>query len=202
MVKVKICGLKRVADAEMLNKLHPDYAGFIFAPSKRQISLTQALAIRAALDESIPAVGVFVNEPIANIVAIVNSGAIQMVQLHGAEDEAYLKELKKRIAVPLIKAVAVKDAKAVKHQTEADLVLYDTYQKDMAGGTGQTFNWQLLTEAQRPFFLAGGLHADNLEAAIKQVRPYAVDISSGVETAGCKDFTKLSAVMAIIGRYK
>ena len=90
MVKVKICGLKRVEDAKMLNELRPDFAGFIFAPSKREFSLEQALEIRAALDEAIPAVGVFVNEPIENIVAIVESRAIQIVQLHGDEDNLSL----------------------------------------------------------------------------------------------------------------
>ena len=168
----------------MLNELRPDFAGFIFAPSKRQISLEQALEIRAALDEAIPAVGVFVNEPIENIVAIVESRAIQIVQLHGDEDNAYIEELGKRITLPIIKAVAVKDAADVKKAYTAD------------------FNWDLLKEATQPFFLAGGLHAGNLEGAIKQMQPYAVDISSGVETDGVKDFEKIRAVMEIIGRSK
>ena len=191
MVKVKICGLKRVEDAEMLNELRPDFAGFIFAPSKRQISLEQALEIRAALDEAIPAV-----------VAIVESRAIQIVQLHGDEDNAYIEELGKWITLPIIKAVAVKDAADVKKAYAADILLYDTYQSGVAGGTGKTFNWDLLKEATQPFFLAGGLHAGNLEGAIKQMQPYAVDISSGVETDGVKDFEKIRAVMEIIGRSK
>ena len=202
MVKVKICGLKRVEDAEVLNELRPDFAGFIFAPSKRQVSLEQALEIRAALDEAIPAVGVFVNEPIENIVAIVESRAIQIVQLHGDEDNAYIEELGKRITLPIIKAVAVKDAADVKKAYTADFLLYDTYQSGVAGGTGKTFNWDLLKEATQPFFLAGGLHAGNLEGAIKQMQPYAVDISSGVEADGVKDFEKIRAVMEIIGRSK
>lgn len=200
MVKVKICGLKRVEDAEMLNELRPDFAGFIFAPSKRQISLEQALKIRAALDDAIPAVGVFVNEPIENIVSIVASRAIQIVQLHGDEDNTYIEELGKRITLPIIKAVAVKDTSDIKKEYAADILLYDTYQSGVAGGTGKTFNWDLLKEATRPFFLAGGLHAGNLEAAIQQVQPYAVDISSGVETDGVKDFEKIRSVMKIIGR--
>lgn len=200
MVKVKICGLKRVEDAEMLNELRPDFAGFIFAPSKRRISLEQALPIRAALTEAIPAVGVFVNESIENIVAIVESRAIQIVQLHGEEDNTYIEELGKRITLPIIKAVAVKDADDVRQEYAADIILYDTYQSGVAGGTGKTFNWELLKEAKQPFFLAGGLHAGNLEAAIEQVKPYAVDISSGVETDGAKDFEKIRAVMEIIRR--
>ena len=186
----------------MLNELRPDFAGFIFATSKRQISLEQALEIRAALDEAIPAVGVFVNEPIENIVAIVESRAIQIVQLHGDEDNAYIEELGKRITLSIIKAVAVKDAADVKKAYTADFLLYDTYQSGVAGGTGKTFNWDLLKEATQPFFLAGGLHAGNLEGAIKQMQPYAVDISSGVETDGVKDFEKIRAVMEIIGRSK
>ena len=128
----------------MLNELRPDFAGFIFAPSKRQISLEQALEIRAALDEAIPAVGVFVNEPIENIVAIVESRAIQIVQLHGDEDNAYIEELGKWITLPIIKAVAVKDAADVKKAYAADILLYDTYQSGVAGGSGKTFNWVLL----------------------------------------------------------
>jgi len=200
MAKVKICGLKRVEDAKMLNELRPDFAGFIFAPSKRQISLEQALEIRATLDDAIPAVGVFVNEPIENIVAIVESRAIQIVQLHGDEDNTYIEELGKRITLPIIKAVAVKDTADVKKEYAADILLYDTYQSGVAGGTGKTFNWDLLKEATHPFFLAGGLHAGNLEAAIQKVQPYAVDISSGVEKDGVKDFEKIRSVMKIIGR--
>ncbi|RPA60702.1 phosphoribosylanthranilate isomerase [Aerococcus agrisoli] len=199
MTKVKLCGIRRLEDVAILNEVKPDYAGFIFAPSKRQVGVDEAEALRQALDPSIPAVGVFVDADPLFIKEVVDADIIQVVQLHGHEDAIYIEETRRLIGdVPIVQAVRVASPDDVHLETTADMVLFDAYSKGVQGGTGQQFNWDYLAGVDRKYFLAGGLNPDNIRTAIETVRPYAVDISSGVETDGVKDAAKIRALMARI----
>jgi phosphoribosylanthranilate isomerase len=179
--KIKICGLTRIEDIEAVNVAKPDYVGFVFAESRRKVSPAQANVLRGALRPEIIPVGVFVNETIENILLLVRENIIQAVQLHGAEDGNYIKELKSKTNIPIIKAVSVQkegDAQAWEN-CAADFLLLD----HKSGGTGETFNWNLIGKVTKPFFLAGGLSSENIADAIQMVKPFAVDTSSGVETS-------------------
>lgn len=188
MVKIKLCGLTRRCDIEWANELHPDYVGFVFAGSRRRVTDRQAAQLRKILREDIPAVGVFVDEPIDHVAALVRQGVIQMVQLHGAEDEGYIRELRRAVSVPVIQAFSVCSPEDIQDagKSSADFILLD----HGAGGTGQAFDWSLAAALDRPYFLAGGLHPGNAAAAA-ELRPYAVDVSSGIETEGVKDRQKM-----------
>lgn len=188
MVKIKLCGLTRRCDIEWANELHPDYVGFVFAGSRRPVTDGQAAQLRKILREDIPAVGVFVDEPIDHVAALVRQGVIQMVQLHGAEDEGYIRELRRAVSAPVIQAFSVRSPEDIQDagKSSADFILLD----HGAGGTGQAFDWSLAAALDRPYFLAGGLHPGNAAAAA-ELRPYAVDVSSGIETEGVKDRQKM-----------
>lgn len=188
MVKIKLCGLTRRCDSEWANELHPDYVGFVFAGSRRRVTDGQAAQLRKILREDIPAVGVFVDEPIDHVAALVRQGVIQMVQLHGAEDEGYIRELRRAVSVPVIQAFSVRSPEDIQAagKSSADFILLD----HGTGGTGQAFDWTLAAALDRPYFLAGGLHPGNAAAAA-ELRPYAVDVSSGIETEGVKDRQKM-----------
>lgn len=188
MVKIKLCGLTRRCDIDWANELLPDYVGFVFAGSRRRVTDEQAAQLRNILREDIPAVGVFVDEPIDHAAALVRQGVIQLVQLHGAEDEGYIRELRRAVSAPVIQAFSVRSSEDIQAagRSSADFVLLD----HGAGGTGRTFDWSLAAELDRPYFLAGGLHPGNAAAAA-ELRPYAVDVSSGIETAGVKDRQKM-----------
>jgi phosphoribosylanthranilate isomerase len=177
--KIKICGLTRPEDIAAVNEARPDYIGFVFAESRRKVTPQQARELRAALNENIIPVGVFVNECMENILEILHSGAISAIQLHGDEDENFIKTLRSQTAAPIITAVSVQsqgDAPAWE-SSAADYLLLD----HKGGGTGEVFDWDLIGEIKKPFFLAGGLTPKNVAAAIKKTAPYAVDVSSGVE---------------------
>ena len=199
MVKVKICGIKTAADAAALNCQKPDYAGFVFYPlSKRYVSLIIAARLKKLLDARIKTVGVFVNAPVEEIAAAAERGIIDLVQLHGDEDNAYIARLKRLCTLPIIKAVRVQDENDIKRAAyyDCDYLLFDTYYSQSAyGGTGRQFNLQLLSgvNINKPYFLAGGLNAQNVRQALKLAQPYAVDVSGGVETAGSKDEKKIQA---------
>lgn len=188
MVKIKLCGLTRRCDIDWANELLPDYVGFVFAGSRRRVTDEQAAQLRKLLREDIPAVGVFVDEPIDHVAALVRQGVIQLVQLHGAEDEAYIRELCQAVSVPVIQAFSVRSPEDIQAagRSSAEFVLLD----QGAGGTGQAFDWSLAAALDRPYFLAGGLHPGNAAAAA-ELRPYAVDVSSGIETEGVKDRQKM-----------
>ena len=199
-------------DIEYANRVKPDFVGFIFANTRRKISAAQAKQFREALDAEIPAVGVFVNEDIPVIASLVQDGCIDMIQLHGEEDADYIRRLREICDVPVIKAVKVQTVEQIR-QTAAlpvDYLLLDTYRKGVLGGTGEAFDWELLREARaaagdnaegelfgKPYFLAGGLHAGNLREAAA-LGSYGLDISSGIETDGSKDFTKMVEVMKLL----
>lgn len=198
MVKAKICGIKNLQDVQAVNKHKPDFAGFVFYPlSKRYVSLIVARQLKAALNRHIKTVGVFVNAPMEEIAAAAELGIIDLVQLHGDEGNAYIAELKKICKLPIIKAVRVQDENDIKRADyyNCDYLLFDTYSQSAYGGTGRQFNTQLLkgVKIHKPYFIAGGLNADNVRSALKGLKPFAADVSGGVETDGGKDAAKIKA---------
>lgn len=188
--KIKLCGLSRECDIETVNQLLPEYIGFVFAKkSIRYVSLEQAAVLRKQLSDQILAVGVFVNETPENVAKLLADGVIDIAQLHGSEDEAYIETLRALTDKPIIKAFSVKEEQDIRRAAEsrADLVLLDAG----SGGTGTAFDWGLLAGMERPYFLAGGLDASTVGEAVRKWRPYAVDVSSGIETDGYKDVEKM-----------
>lgn len=202
MTKIKICGLSSHQDIEAANKLMPDYIGFIFAKGIRQIKETTAKELKEALDDKIKAVGVFVNEDVEYIVSLCNQNIIDMIQIHGDEDEDYLRNLKSKTNKPLIRAFRIRSSEDIKMAEKccADYILLDSYVEGSYGGSGHSFSWSIAKELQRNYFLAGGIHAGNVMEAVKDNRPYCIDISSGVETNGTKDQAKMREVIGIIRR--
>lgn len=198
MSKIKICGIKRIEDIEIVNKYKPDYIGFVFYKNSRYVDFETAKKLKSKLDKSIRTVGVFVNEPIDFIVKLCISNVIDAVQLHGDEDDDYIKQLRARVKCRIIKAVRVKSTEQIlqEEQKKCDFLLLDTYKKDVYGGSGQKFNWNLIPDdLVKEYFLAGGLNADNIQLAIKTLHPFCVDVSSSVETDGVKDEQKIKEII-------
>lgn len=196
MTKIKFCGLKRKADIEAANALKPDYIGFVFAKdSRRYISPENAAVLKSQLSSEISAVGVFVNERPEYIASLLDDGLIDLAQLHGDEDEAYIDRLKGLTGKPLIKAFRITSTSdAMKSSaSSADMILLDS-----GTGSGRTFNWQLIKEIRRPYFLAGGLDPVNVSDAVRLLHPWAVDVSSSIETDGLKDIEKMAAFAAAV----
>ncbi len=196
MTKIKFCGLTRPDDIEAANRYRPEYAGFVFASaSRRYVSPQTAESLKLLLSPEIQAVGVFVNESVEKIAALLNQGIIDMAQLHGEEDGAYICRLKEQTGKPVIKAFKVKTAAdiAAAEQSPADYILLDS-----GAGTGTVFKWELIQGIHRPYFLAGGLSPDNVEKAVSLLHPFAVDVSSGIETDGKKDKEKMAAFAAAV----
>lgn len=191
MTKIKLCGLSRQCDIEWANELKPDYIGFIFwSKSKRNVSPERAKELKALLSPDIKAVGVFVDEPIENIAKLLSDNIIDLAQLHGSEDEEYIARLRTLSDKPIIKAFLLKskeDAKRAEKST-ADHILLDS-----GMGTGKGFDRSLLKNISRPYFLAGGLYPENVGIAVDTLSPYAVDVSSGIETDNFKDKNKMAA---------
>ena len=195
MVKIKICGLKRMEDIEIVNKYKPDYIGFVFADSKRKVTSDLACKMKKNLDSSIKSVGVFVDEDIDVIIKLYDEGIIDIAQLHGLENEEYIKKLKQKsnYQLEIINAIEMSDEKDLK---EYDNSLADYLLLDSGKGSGKTFDWRLIRkDLKKEFFLAGGLNSKNISKAIEEFNPYAVDLSSGVETDGYKDELKIKEVM-------
>lgn len=189
MTKIKLCGLSRVDDIIVANRLRPDYIGFVFfEKSKRNVTPEQAAALKTKLEDGIKAVGVFVSSPIDFVASLLEQDIIDAAQLHGKEDEAYIAELRKRTDKPIFQAFVVKSEEDVQraNASTADMVLLDS-----GIGSGNCFDWQLLSAVKRPFFLAGGLNPENIEEALTVVDPYGVDVSSGIETGNFKDEKKM-----------
>ena len=200
MTKIKICGIKRPEDISYVNKYLPDYIGFVFAKSKRMVDDAAALQLKKLLNKRIKAVGVFVNEPIEHITSLCRDNIIDLVQLHGEEDEEYIRELKQRIPGGIIKAIRVKgpvEMDAIQ-KLPCNHFLFDTYSEKQYGGSGLTFNRELIPKNCKPFFLAGGLNADNILKAIEDCHPYCVDISSGVEANAIKDENKIKEIIELV----
>ncbi len=197
MSLVKICGLKRECDIDYVNKYKPDYIGFVFAKSKRQVTPQQAERLKLKLDKNIKAVGVFVNQTVEFIADLCNRNIIDIIQLHGDEDNSYISQLKKITNRPIIKAVRVQSREQVvqAEKLDCDFLLLDTYSENAYGGVGESFNWKVIPKIKKPFFLAGGLNNKNVVNAIKSVNPYCVDLSSGAETNGFKDEDKIKKII-------
>jgi len=191
MSKVKICGLSRMEDIDAVNRALPDFVGFVFAPSRRRVDERMAVMLKEKLDARITAVGVFVDEEIDVMVRLCRDGVIDWVQLHGGEDATCIAALRERISNPVIQAVAITGG--TPPPDGADYLLFDSER----GGSGKTFDWMALCGIDRPYFLAGGLHAGNIHAALSR-QPYAVDVSSGVETDGSKDADKIDEFVRIV----
>ncbi len=185
-MKIKICGLFRDCDIDFVNEACPDYIGFVFAKSRRQISVEQAALLRKKLNPQISAVGVFVNEDVNIINRAVAEKIIDIVQLHGNENEDYIS----KVNAPIIKAVKIGD----QIPQNADYILFD----GAVAGSGHTFDWSLLPQTHKPFFLAGGINMNNVQKAMETVKPYAIDLSSGVETDGFKDKNKILEIVRAI----
>ena len=174
-MKIKICGLSRPEDIEYVNEALPDYIGFVFAKSKRQVTAEQAEKLKSKLNSGIQTVGVFVDAPIEEVVLLLERRIIDIVQLHGSENNEYMASLKAKTGCSMIKAIRVETAEDIiaAQSNPADYLLLD----HGAGGTGQAFDWTLVQECKKPFFLAGGIHIGNIEQAMKTGDPYAVDLS-------------------------
>lgn len=200
MIRIKICGLSRLKDIESVNAIVPDYIGFVFAKSRRQVNPDIAKILKGNLDPRIKSVGVFVNESIDHIVNLCSSKIIDIIQLHGDEDPAYIKLLQGYVPNKIIKAIRVKDSEDITKANEftCDYLLFDTFQDNQFGGSGKSFDWSLLSSINKPYFLAGGIHSGNILIAQKQCNPYCIDVSSGVETDGYKDADKIKDIVAKI----
>ena len=202
--KVKMCGISKIDTIPAVVEAKPDYMGLVFAPSKRQVTVEQAKTLVEELhkqyavrynSETIKTVGVFVNETVENLLKIAEEVKLDVIQLHGDEDEFFIQILKEQSNVEVWKAVQVRSAADAEKwiDSSADMLLFDAYHKDERGGTGEVFDWSSLDEFERPFMLAGGIDSTNVARAIRTVRPYGIDISSGIETEGVKDNEKMKA---------
>ena len=220
--KVKMCGISKIETIPAVIEANPDYMGLVFAPSKRQVTVEQAKTLVEELhkqyanrynrdaeqysnqtlihQEFIKTVGIFVNETLDNLVTIATEVNLDAVQLHGDEDEAFIQSLKERTNVEVWKAVQIRSAADAEAwiDSRADMLLFDAYHKDERGGTGEVFDWSCLDEFERPFMLAGGIDSTNVARAIRTVRSYGIDISSGIETDGVKDNEKITAFTKLV----
>lgn len=196
MAKIKMCGLFRPCDIRAANEIKPEYIGFVFSPgSRRYVTYEQASGLKTLLEPDIRAVGVFVDENPKTVADLLDQGVIDIAQLHGGEDESYIRKLRTLTDCPVIQAFCVKneyDAAQAQRST-ADYILLDS-----GAGTGTVFDWKLIQDIQRPYFLAGGLSPDNVGEAVRDLHPYAVDVSSGIETGGRKDQIKMAAFAAAV----
>lgn len=186
MTKVKICGLSTVEAVETAVLAGADYIGFVFAESKRQVSLEQAQELAKRVTGKSKIVGVFVSPSLEDLEQTIGQVSLDMVQIHGTFDEALIP----LISVPVIRAIQLSDQEA-QVSSQADYLLFDA----PVAGSGQTFDWGLLKDQkiQQDFFIAGGLTVDNVHQARETFQPYALDVSSGVETDGRKDIEKIKA---------
>lgn len=196
MTKTKLCGLSRPEDIAAANALKPDFVGFVFAASRRQVTPEAALRLRRLLDPAIPAVGVFVDEAPDRVADLLNRGVIQIAQLHGREGEEDLARLRTLApGRPLWQAFRLRQPEdaAPANASSADSILLDS-----GRGSGEAFDWALLSAIRRPYFLAGGLGPETVADALCTLRPYGVDVSSGVETDHKKDAEKMAAFVAAV----
>ena len=191
MTKIKMCGLSRTEDIEAANSIKPNYIGFVFAEiSKRRVSALEASKLKSKLDPEIKAVGVFLDDKLDFVASMLNLGIVDVVQLHGSENEEYIEKVREITNKPIIKAFIIRSKEDVERaeKSTADYILLDG-----GKGEGKVFDWSLLKAIKRPFFLAGGLNPDNAADAVKALKPYAVDVSTGIETDGVKDREKMAA---------
>ena len=196
MTRIKLCGLSRPCDIEAANELKPEYIGFVFVSNRRRyITPEKAKELKQLLAPEIGAVGVFIDEKPESVAGLLNHGVIDIAQLHGSEDEDYIRQLRALTDRPIIRAFRIESARDIEdaEHCSADYVLLDS-----GAGTGTTFDWNLIQNIKRPYFLAGGLSPDNARDAVKTLHPFAVDVSSGIETDGVKDKIKMAAFVAAV----
>ena len=196
MTKIKLCGITRSCDIEVVNTVKPEYIGFVFtSKSKRYVTPEMAAKLKRELSMDIKAVGVFVDEPVEKVAELLNENIIDIAQLHGNEDEEYISKLRALSNRPIIKAYRIEDKIDIAgiEKCSADYVLLDS-----GAGSGQTFDWESVKRIKRPYFLAGGLDAYNVAGAIRQMHPFAVDVSSGIETEGLKDKGKIMTFVSAV----
>jgi len=190
--KIKICGIRREEDIAIVNKYKPDFIGFVFAESKRRINFNQAIQLKKHLDNDILVVGVFVDSDIQDIIYLVENKVIDIIQLHGKEDEEFINNLKEfNESIKIIKAVLVKNKDDIKKWEESRA---DTLLLDSGKGSGNTFNWDLIGNIKKPFFIAGGIDSENIDEALK-FNPFGIDLSSGAEENGFKSSKKIAKIM-------
>ena len=196
MTKIKMCGISRIYDAETANTIMPDYVGFVFwSKSRRYIRPETASILRQTLNPQIMAAGVFVNDDADIIAKMYHNGLINMAQLHGNEDETYIKSLRKMADIPIIQAFRIMSQDDL---TKAAASTADYLLLDAGMGDGKTFDWDLLKGFDRPYILAGGLNCQNVTEAIRRLHPFGVDVSSGIETDGMKDKNKMVTFAAAV----
>lgn len=199
MVKVKICGIQQIADVAYINEIRPDYIGFVFAPSKRRITPKKAHDLIQHVSSSM-CVGVFVNDDIDDVVKIVQTCPLDIVQLHGDEDASYIKQLKTKIPIPIWKAIRLRRVEDIQqlHNEDIEHFLIDAYSDEVYGGSGKQFNRELLENMDvSNCVLAGGISVENVDELL-DLQPYGIDVSSSLETNGVKDKKKIDAFMAHI----
>mgnify|MGYP000851662899 FL=1 len=204
-MKIKLCGIRRREDIAFLNIYKPDYAGFVFAGTKRRVTPEQAAVLSGGLSPEIKRVGVFVNETAAGVESAVKTAGLSAVQLHGDENPEYISGLKKLLpSTEVWKAIRVNGRKSIESalKTDADMLLFDSYSEGGYGGTGKTADIKLIKSMKisRPFFIAGGISAENISGIVNTLSPYGVDVSSGIETNGVKDGQKIKRIMGIISK--
>lgn len=200
MTRIKFCGLRTLDDIFAANELLPEYVGFVFTPkSKRHVTPETADKLRGALSKKISAVGVFVNADVATVAELLNAGTIDLAQLHGDETDTYIKNLRTLTSKPIIKAFKIHaaDDLITAEKSPADFILLDA-----GAGDGLTFDWRLLKNFRREYFLAGGLTADNVGSAIELLNPFAVDVSSGIESGGRKNFKFMATFAEVVRRQR
>lgn len=195
-VKIKLCGMFRDQDIDYVNEARPDYIGFItmFPKSRRNIDLETALRLKKRLSPNIKSVAVSVNAPVERLAEFANSGAAELLQLHGSENAEYIAELRRLTGVPIIKAIKVTVFKDIE---DAQMLDVDFLLLDSGTGSGKAFDHSLIDRERitKPFFLAGGLTPENIRAAVLEVKPYGVDMSSGIETNKVKNRGKILAAV-------
>lgn len=197
-MKVKICGIRRPEDVQSINQSKPDYVGFIvdFPKSHRSVSIEALQNLTSQVDSSIEKVGVFVDTPLEVIADLLNQSIIDIAQLHGKQDENDIKQLKELTPKPIWKAFSVNSNANLREAegSSADLVLLD----HESGGTGQTFDWSLIQDFNRPYLLAGGMNETTIPRALAELKPDGIDVSSGVETNKFKDPEKIERIVRMI----
>lgn len=196
MTKIKLCGLSRPDDIKAANELMPEFIGFVFADkSKRFVTAERAEELKRLLADGIRSVGVFVGEKPQAVARLLEEGIIDMAQLHGCEDGSYIERLRGFTDKPIIKAFRIGSAADLE---EAERCTADYVLLDSGAGTGRVFDWGLVRSIERPYFLAGGLSSDNVRQAVRTLRPFAVDVSSGIETNGLKDKVKMAEFVSAV----
>ena len=201
MIYLKFCGMRRAEDIEYVNECRPDYVGFILSQGfKRTVSIEDFLALEKGLDNGIKKVGVFVNERPKNILELAEH--LDVIQLHGDEDHSTVMYYSEKTNCEIWKAVRAKNPEDIEREQEksCEKLLIDSFSENSVGGTGKRINTEIVKSAkiEKPFFIAGGITAENIAEIVRDTKPYGVDLSSGIETDGFKDLQKMKSIMEIL----